>query len=110
MTHMTTDTPQPAVRTVLLLNAGQRDVSLDGQPLEKTRLRERSGEIRNSLDKYRDRLTTEIVDKAINATVTPDGAPIDLLVIAPSRRLDDLASEHQASLPQSVRAMLRAFG
>lgn len=36
--------------------------------------------------------------------------PIDLLVIAPSRRLDDLASEHQASLPQSVRAMLRAFG
>ena len=26
------------------------------------------------------------------------------------RRLDDLASEHQASLPQSVRAMLRAFG
>ena len=78
---MTTDTPQPAVRTVLLLNAGQRDVSLDGQPLEKTRLRERSGEIRNSLDKYRDRLTTEIVDKAINATVTPDGAPIDLFVI-----------------------------
>ncbi|MFG6466814.1 patatin-like phospholipase family protein [Roseateles sp. BYS87W] len=36
--------------------------------------------------------------------------PIDLLVIAPSRRLDDLASEHQSSLPQSVRAMLRAFG
>ncbi len=36
--------------------------------------------------------------------------PIELLVIAPSRRLDDLASEHQASLPQSVRAMLRAFG
>lgn len=36
--------------------------------------------------------------------------PIDLLVIAPSRRLDDLASEHQASLPHSVRAMLRAFG
>ncbi|HEY1130967.1 MAG TPA: patatin-like phospholipase family protein [Roseateles sp.] len=36
--------------------------------------------------------------------------PIELLVIAPSRRLDDLASEHQASLPHSVRAMLRAFG
>lgn len=35
---------------------------------------------------------------------------IELLVIAPSRRLDDLAGEHQASLPQSVRAMLRAFG
>ncbi len=36
--------------------------------------------------------------------------PIELLVIAPSRRLDDLAGEHQASLPNSVRAMLRAFG
>lgn len=36
--------------------------------------------------------------------------PIDLLVIAPSRRLDDLAGEHQASLPKSVRAMLRALG
>jgi NTE family protein len=36
--------------------------------------------------------------------------PIELLVIAPSRRLDDLAGEHQASLPTSVRALLRAFG
>ncbi|NCT83999.1 MAG: patatin-like phospholipase family protein [Comamonadaceae bacterium] len=36
--------------------------------------------------------------------------PIELLLIAPSRRLDDLAGEHQASLPKSVRAMLRAFG
>ncbi|MFN3862287.1 MAG: patatin-like phospholipase family protein [Roseateles sp.] len=36
--------------------------------------------------------------------------PIELLVIAPSRRLDELAGEHQASLPKSVRAMLRAFG
>nr|WP_277592382.1 patatin-like phospholipase family protein [Roseateles saccharophilus] len=36
--------------------------------------------------------------------------PIELLVIAPSRRLDDLAGEHQASLPPSVRALLRAFG
>ncbi|MFT7723781.1 MAG: patatin-like phospholipase family protein [Roseateles sp.] len=36
--------------------------------------------------------------------------PVELLVIAPSRRLDDLAGEHQASLPNAVRAMLRAFG
>lgn len=78
---MTAEAPQPAVRTVLLLNAGQRDVFLDGAPLERTGLRERSDEIRNSLDEYRDRLTTEIVDKAITATVTPEGAPIDLLVI-----------------------------
>jgi NTE family protein len=36
--------------------------------------------------------------------------PIELLVIAPSRRLDVLAGEHQSSLPPSVRAMLRAIG
>lgn len=36
--------------------------------------------------------------------------PIDVLVIAPSRRLDDLAGEHQASLPAPVRALLRGAG
>ncbi len=36
--------------------------------------------------------------------------PIELLVIAPSRRLDDIAGEHQASLPPSVRAMFKALG
>ncbi|MCH7345173.1 patatin-like phospholipase family protein [Pelomonas sp. CA6] len=36
--------------------------------------------------------------------------PIDVLVIAPSRRLDDLAAEHQGSLPPPVRAMLRSVG
>jgi NTE family protein len=36
--------------------------------------------------------------------------PIDVLVIAPSRRLDDLAAEHQASLPPPIRAMLRSVG
>jgi len=46
-------------------------------------------------------------DEARGATAL---RPIELLVIAPSRRLDDLAGEHQASLPKSVRAMLRAFG
>lgn len=36
--------------------------------------------------------------------------PIDVLVIAPSRRLDDLAAEHQASLPVPIRALLRSVG
>jgi NTE family protein len=36
--------------------------------------------------------------------------PIDVLVIAPSLRLDDLAAEHQAALPVPVRAMLRGMG
>lgn len=36
--------------------------------------------------------------------------PVETLVIAPSRRLDDLAAEHQASLPKPVRALLRGVG
>ena len=36
--------------------------------------------------------------------------PIEVLVIAPSRRLDDLAAEHQASLPSPIRALLRGAG
>lgn len=36
--------------------------------------------------------------------------PIDVLVIAPSQRLDDLAARHQAALPTPVRALLRGVG
>lgn len=36
--------------------------------------------------------------------------PIDVLVIAPTQRLDDLAAEHQGALPVPVRAMLRSMG
>ena len=36
--------------------------------------------------------------------------PIDVLVIAPSQRLDDIAARHLASLPLPVRAMLRGVG
>ena len=31
-------------------------------------------------------------------------------MIAPSRRLDELAGEHQASLPASMRALMKALG
>jgi len=36
--------------------------------------------------------------------------PIEVLVIAPTRRLDDLAGEHMGSLPAPIRAMLRGAG
>lgn len=36
--------------------------------------------------------------------------PVEVLVIAPSERVDDIAARHLWSLPVSVRAMLRAVG
>ena len=36
--------------------------------------------------------------------------PIEVLVIAPSERLDDIAAKHIASLPLPIRAMLRGLG
>ncbi len=36
--------------------------------------------------------------------------PIDVLVIAPSQRLDDLAAEYQKELPLPVRTLLRGMG
>ena len=36
--------------------------------------------------------------------------PVELLVIAPSERLDDIASRHLASLPAPVRTMLSGIG
>jgi len=36
--------------------------------------------------------------------------PIDVLVIAPSKRLDDIAAKHIGSLPAPIRALLRGVG
>ena len=36
--------------------------------------------------------------------------PIDVLVIAPSQRLDDIAGRNLGALPSSIRTMLRAVG
>jgi NTE family protein len=36
--------------------------------------------------------------------------PLELLVIAPSQRLDDLATQHMHALPASVRRLLRLLG
>jgi NTE family protein len=57
--------------------------------------------------------------KRINATLallTPEQRaattlkPIEVLVIAPSERLDDIAAKHLVSLPLPIRAMLRGVG
>ena len=39
-----------------------------------------------------------------------DLRPVDVLVIAPSQRIDDIAARHLWALPPAVRAMLRAVG
>ncbi|MEL4178777.1 patatin-like phospholipase family protein [Roseateles sp. PN1] len=36
--------------------------------------------------------------------------PIDVMVIAPSRRLDELAAEHQGALPPAIKGLLRSVG
>ena len=36
--------------------------------------------------------------------------PLDVLVISPSQRLDDIAAKHLGSLPLPIRAMLRGLG
>ncbi len=36
--------------------------------------------------------------------------PIDVLVIAPSERLDDIAAKHQGDLPAPIRTLLRGVG
>jgi NTE family protein len=36
--------------------------------------------------------------------------PLDVLVIAPSQRLDDIAAKHLGELPLPIRAMLRGLG
>ena len=36
--------------------------------------------------------------------------PLDVLVIAPSQRLDDIAARHLGSLPHTIRALLRGIG
>lgn len=69
---------------------------------------------------FLDALATDIERlQRINRTLAllPEGARLDTplrsmeaLVIAPSQRLDDIASRHQASLPAPVRALLRGVG
>jgi NTE family protein len=52
--------------------------------------------------------TLELLDPALRARSTL--RPIDVLVIAPSERLDEIAAKHVESLPAPVRALLRGVG
>ena len=44
------------------------------------------------------------------ARASTDLKPLEVLVIAPSERLDDIAAKHLGSLPLPIRAMLRGVG
>jgi NTE family protein len=52
--------------------------------------------------------TLELLDPAARARSPL--RPLDLLVIAPSQRLDDIAARHVESLPPAVRSLLRGIG
>ena len=52
--------------------------------------------------------TLALLDPALRAR-TPL-KPLDVLVIAPSQRLDDIAARHLHNLPTAVRTMLRGVG
>lgn len=54
--------------------------------------------------------TLSIIPEAVLRERGSTLRPIDVLVIAPSERLDRLAALHAAALPQSVRVMLRGIG
>ncbi len=52
--------------------------------------------------------TLELLDPAARARSPL--RPLELLVIAPSQRLDDIAARHVDSLPPAVRSLLRGIG
>jgi len=52
--------------------------------------------------------TLELLDPAVRDRSAL--RPLEILVIAPSQRLDDIASRHVESLPSPVRALLRGMG
>ena len=93
---------------------GRRAVLVDGHPS----MAQIAGHALSNI--FLDALAVDVERlQRINATLAllqPDAhestelRPIEVLVIAPSRRLDDLAAEHQGSLPPALRAMLRSIG
>ena len=105
---------------VLIIGAGRmhepagREVRNTGYP----NLAQIAGHALSSI--FLDALATDIERlQRINRTLAllPEAAklgtplrPMNALVIAPTQRLDDIASRHQASLPAPVRALLRGVG
>ncbi len=56
------------------------------------------------------RINTTLALLPPEARATTSLKPIDVLVIAPSERLDDIAARHLKSLPLPIRALLGALG
>jgi NTE family protein len=93
--------------------AGERPASNDYPPLAQV-----AGHAMSSI--FLDALGVDIERvQRVNSTLSllpPDVRrntplrPVDLLVIAPSQRLDDIAARHIGNLPTPVRTMLRALG
>lgn len=52
--------------------------------------------------------TLELLDPAVRARSPL--RPVEILVVAPSQRLDDIAARHIESLPRPVRSLLRGMG
>lgn len=94
--------------------SGHRQVQVDGHPS----MAQIAGHALSNI--FLDALAVDVERlQRINNTLSllPEEArrntalrPIDVLVIAPSRRLDELAAEHQASLPPAMRGLLRSVG
>lgn len=107
-------------RRVLVVGAGRmqeppgRRVAADGHPS----LAQIAGHALSNI--FLDALAVDVERLLrINHTLSllPDEAraktslrPIDVLLIAPSQRLDDLAAQHVDALPRPVRALLRGVG
>ena len=56
------------------------------------------------------RINATLALLAPRARASTNLKPIEVLVIAPSERLDDIAAKHLGSLPLPIRAMLRGVG
>ncbi len=94
--------------------SGHRQVQVDGHPS----MAQIAGHALSNI--FLDALAVDVERlQRINNTLSllPEEArrntalrPIEVLVIAPSRRLDELAAEHQASLPPAMRGLLRSVG
>lgn len=105
---------------ILVIGAGrlnEPEQPLDA-PVEYPNLAQIAGHAMNSI--FLDALTVDIERiQRINATLrlmTPEQRslsplrPVDVLVITPSQRIDEIAARHLWALPPAVRTMLRAVG
>ncbi len=105
---------------ILVVGAGRLHEPQETRPMatEYPNLAQIAGHAMSSI--FLDALTVDIERmQRVNSTLkllTPEQReqtqlrPVDILVIAPSQRIDDIAARHLWALPPAVRAMLRAVG